>query len=52
MVMKLLIVCMITSVVVIGFVVSVMHQEPEDTKAEKQRQQLNDWQDRDILEND
>ena len=49
--MKLLI-GIILAVVFIGFVVSVMYQEPEDTKAEKQRQQLNDWQDRDILEND
>ena len=49
--MKLLIV-IILAVVFIGFVVSAMYQEPKDTKAEKQRQQLNDWQDRDILEND
>ena len=49
--MKLLIV-IILAVVFIGFVVSVMYREPEDTKAEKKRQQLNDWQDRDILEND
>ena len=49
--MKLLIV-IILAVVFVGFVVSVMYQEPKDTKAEKQRQQLNDWQDRDILEND
>ena len=49
--MKLLIVIII-AVVFIGFVVTVMYQEPKDTKAEKQRQHPNDWQDRDILEND
>lgn len=49
--MKLLIV-IILAVVFIGFVVSVMYQEPKDTKAEKQRQQLNDWQDKDNLNED